>query len=1184
MARFGLLRRIIRRIKILFALLLALVVGLGVAAFFYVQDGDFFRQQIIAQAPRFFPTSRLEIAHARIRPILGECVLEQIRLWQNQPVDATTSLPPEKPATEQPAAMPSPGKPAVVTQKPANTSTTSKPTAPAIPTLRLPFIRLVFDPWSLFEENWRVEKVVVAQPTLRLVRNAEGKWNFNSLFASPMPVKSAGKMPAIQVTRGTLELIQQTAIQNSKETKEQTSPAVLRDVELTIESTKDSQILKFNGSAQGTWAERLQIQGTINLGTGLVELGGSVIGLEVSQRLISDLKPELVKDWEKLGIDDANCNLYLESATLQIAKGGIRPANYRVRADMLRGRLQRAELPFPLNDIRGTFIVKDDQLLIERAEAYHGKTILRATGRSGATNWRTDPLDITLSAINLPIDQRLQRVTPQQWQNFWVEYLPRGELNLAIRMVRNRPGGEIGFGLNADCRDVAICYEFFPYPLEHIWGQITWSGDTIRLGNPDKPPLESGLRTLLGNRPAAITGTIRKPGPRAEVDLRFEAENLTVDETLLNALPPDTRRVVDAFQPTGEIRARAHITRLPPTKPGEPPIGKLEVHTTIDLMERCSIRWAGMPYPISNLKGTLQLHPDYWVFENISGSNGTAKISGRGRVERIGPRKTPQAPFPRRRTQGLPEKNGEIRHHEIAQQRNQVQPAASAVTSPTPLRTHIELHADQLPFDEQLRLSLPEVWKTTWRTINPIGSADVDVLIDLDPVAQIDNRIITIKPEAETRLNLVIQRRPSEDNQQPKPLELPLDHVQGTFVSTNGKVAMNDVHFLFRNSNVSMQQGQVTLEKDGKFDLWAKALEARELRLDAGLRQKMPPVMAHFARRLDDGRAITFRTDMRLGWSGKADDTAWCRWQNGIVVLNGNSFDAGWMLNNLQGQVENISGIYDGREFACDGVLAIENMMLKGFPIQHISAPVHVEKGLVELPSVQAVILGGNANGSMNVQIAQEPQYQASIKLTGLDLAQYARTVPGPQNIKGRVTGQIDLEGRGSDARNLKGQGSAEITQGDLGELPDFLRFVKALNLSPTTRTAFDSAQVGFQIDRGMTTFNPIKFQGDAFSLDGDGEMSPRGDLDVHLKVIYGRDRFKLPVLSDAIKEATGQLLQVRISGTPAFPEFHLDVLPSTFDALRTLGDDVAPPRSPLDQNPISRRFGQGLFRGLSPR
>ena len=145
MARIGLLRRIIRRIQILFALVLVLVTGLAVAAFFYVQDGDYFRQQIIAQSPRFFPTSRLEIAHARIRPLLGECVLEHMRLWQNPPTEPHSATPNDTPPVERNQGASGPAL-SSTTAKPATALTPVKPQVPLIPTLRLPFIRLVFDP------------------------------------------------------------------------------------------------------------------------------------------------------------------------------------------------------------------------------------------------------------------------------------------------------------------------------------------------------------------------------------------------------------------------------------------------------------------------------------------------------------------------------------------------------------------------------------------------------------------------------------------------------------------------------------------------------------------------------------------------------------------------------------------------------------------------------------------------------------------------------------------------------------------------------------------------------------------------------------------------------------------------------------------------------------------------------
>ena len=1171
MPRKSLLRRLVRRIQILFFLLLGLAVSLAIGAFYYVQDGDSLRQRILAESPRFFPSSKLEISHARIRPILGECILEHIKLWQNLALKETSK---QARATDPPV---SDSKIAAIETPPVGPS-------PLLPTLRLPFVRLLFDPWKMVQGDFDIQKVVVAQPVLRIARDDLGRWSFDSLLANPWPMKSSGKVPAIQVVRGSLELVQTGPLDAGLgEQLHQPLPVVLREVEMTIEPLAGNRQLRFTGNAQGVWADRVQLDGIVDLDKGTVQFSGSLNGLQPGPKMLASVAPELVEDWKKSGLSDLECNLILESATIQIINGIPRPSSYKMRADLLRGKLQRPDLPFPLNDLRATAVIKDDQLIIERAEAYHGKTILRASGKSGFRNYRTDPLDITFHAINLQIDQRLQKVTPPQWQNFWVEYLPKGELNVAVHMVRDRPGGEIGFGVNTECRDVAICYEFFPYPIEHIWGQITWTGNTIRLGNPDKPPLESGLRTILGNRPAAITGTIRNPGPKAEVDLVFEAENLAIDETLLNAFPPDTRRVVDAFQPTGEVKAKAVITRKPSTKPNEPAMGQVEVHTTIDLIDRCSIRWSGLPYPVHNMKGRLQLHPDYWVFENISGTNGTARITGRGKVERIGPRRVPQAPFPRRRPR--PQLAGATGPAPLPTALNQPLPPPIVQNASAPLKTHIELHADHLPFDEQLRTSLPDVWQTTWSTLNPIGSAKVDALIDLDPSQNHKLNQITISPDADTRLNLVVQRRAPANEPARKPLELGLDQVQGKFVSTNSKVSMSDVDFLFRNSKVTIDQGEVVLESNGQFELWAKSLEAKDLHLDAALRQKMSPVMSQFARRLDDGRPLTFRSDLQLGWSGKEADPTWCRWKNGIIILNGNSFDAGWQLKNLQGQVENISGHFDGFDLTVDGLIALDSMSVKGFPLNQLSGPIHVEKGLVELPSLQATILGGQSYGNIKLQIEQEPQFEAGLKLVGLDLANYARTVPGRQEMRGRVTGQLNVKGRGSDARNLQGQGSADITQGDLGELPDFLRFIKALNLSPASKTAFDSAQVGFVINNGKTSFQPIKFQGDAFSLDGNGEMSSRGELDVHLNVVYGRDRIYLPILTDAIKEASGQLFQVRVTGSPSFPDFRLDVLPSTFGALRTLGDDRLL-TNPIRQTPPTsnpRRFGFGLLNGFRP-
>ena len=66
--------------------------------------------------------------------------------------------------------------------------------------------------------------------------------------------------------------------------------------------------------------------------------------------------------------------------------------------------------------------------------------------------------------------------------------------------------------------------------------------------------------------------------------------------------------------------------------------------------------------------------------------------------------------------------------------------------------------------------------------------------------------------------------------------------------------------------------------------------------------------------------------------------------------------------------------------------------------------------------------------------------------------------------------------------------------------------------------------------------------------------MDVQGELDVKLRVIYGRDKLRLRLVSDAIREAGGQFLVVRITGTPAFPSIKLDPLPEALGAVKQLG------------------------------
>jgi hypothetical protein len=376
------------------------------------------------------------------------------------------------------------------------------------------------------------------------------------------------------------------------------------------------------------------------------------------------------------------------------------------------------------------------------------------------------------------------------------------------------------------------------------------------------------------------------------------------------------------------------------------------------------------------------------------------------------------------------------------------------------------------------------------------------------------------------------------------------------------------VSFQFRGAPVKFSQGMVFLEDSGRFELSVNDLWVEEIRFDLDLRKKMPPLMAQFAVPLNDGGTFRARGNLQIGWSGVEHELAWCKWKNTLVVFNDNTVKTGIPLEHIQGQLDHVSGWSNGRSLEIQGILNLESVSLLGQQITQLESPFHVNQGVARLDSVRGRFLGGELLGDDACWISLDatPRYHAALSLRGAQLQEYARTISGRQAYRGDIDARIELNGLGTNVRNLYGGGEAHINHGDLGELPPVLRIAKVLNslpninLAPTERprtpvnTAFDSSDVSFTISHGLTTFDPIKFTGNAFSLLGQGTLNPQGNLDLRLNVLWGRDRFHFPVVSDFTREASTRFFIVHVQGTPSSPQIYPEALPLFNELLKVLG------------------------------
>ncbi len=212
-----------------------------------------------------------------------------------------------------------------------------------------------------------------------------------------------------------------------------------------------------------------------------------------------------------------------------------------------------------------------------------------------------------------------------------------------------------------------------------------------------------------------------------------------------------------------------------------------------------------------------------------------------------------------------------------------------------------------------------------------------------------------------------------------------------------------------------------------------------EIRLDSDLRKKMPPLMAQFAQRLDDGRTFTMRGDLQIGWSGLSGEPAWCRWDKVKVVLNDNQLKTKIPLEHIQGELSRVKGFSNGMELQVEGIVELESVVLLGQQITRVQSPFRVQDGVAELLDMRGKFLEGDLWARGRVTLDVTPTYWATMSLHGALLEEYARTVGGNRSYRGNIDARIECNGLGGDIRTLQGAGVARIHDGNLGELPGFL-------------------------------------------------------------------------------------------------------------------------------------------------
>ena len=164
-----------------------------------------------------------------------------------------------------------------------------------------------------------------------------------------------------------------------------------------------------------------------------------------------------------------------------------------------------------------------------------------------------------------------------------------------------------------------------------------------------------------------------------------------------------------------------------------------------------------------------------------------------------------------------------------------------------------------------------------------------------------------------------------------------------------------------------------------------------------------------------------------------------------------------------------------------------------------------------------------------------------------------ADIAPQFRDISGNGFGSFRLSGNATDANSVRGQGSLQLRNAEIYQLPVMLSLLKLPQFKEITRTAFDTSNINFSVFGERIVLDRMELNGDAISLIGNGQINMERDVDLNFYTVVGRNRFYIPLISEIMHSGASSILWINVDGKLDDPRTTRKVLPHLNESLQQL-------------------------------
>jgi len=745
-----------------------------------------------------------------------------------------------------------------------------------------------------------------------------------------------------------------------------------------------------------------------------------------------------------------------------------------------------AKFPYRVSGLTGSVVFGPDGIQLRELYGDHDGGWVRVNGWV-AEFGRYSAVRLDIGGASIAFDEELRSALKPRFQEIWDRFNVTGRADVHVRLSRDQGSEEEGHkpwspDIDVDFRNASARYEKFDYPLEALTGRLEITGEKMVL---------TDVRARRGSSFVRLDGEGIHRGPQAgTTNLEIAAEDLPIDDVLINALPADAREGLAELDLTGLADVRGRLYRH---------AGETLAYDLTAQIHDAAVRPEVFPYPLENLTARVHLTPGHIEIEELTSWHEGSQVTATGSIER-GDRGN---------------------------------------------RLRLNVRSDALALTDDVRTALPLHLQEVWDSLKPRGRVKLEMEID-------DDRTLE-PPIRSTRTVIEALGNRVRYAAFPLPLQEVRGRITiaGGTVELAGVTARHETAHLAFDGTItregSARVGTLRVSvKDMPFsESLRQAVPWRIRRAWNGIRPAGTfdlDLSELSFRTPDDGRtewtftgtAGVHKAHFDFGFvaedvEGTLTGTGRARGPGEGIII-----DAGMNLarGTIDGRVfRQITGRLNRPEG--DDVLHVENLEGRLYG-GHCTGMAEVDfGGPTTRYGLSAVVRDAALGDFLN---AKRKPDQPPVAATG------------------RISGNVYLSGTTGDRRTRRGKGEIHVTEAQLYKLPFLLSILNVINFTVPDENAFHDAVFKFHIDGAYVVFDDLLLRGNAMSMIGRGSThTPTETLDLTLVVGSPHDLPRVPVLTEVIEGTARELMEVHVKGSVAKPEITAQPLRSVDAALRTL-------------------------------